>query len=52
MSNRVLTRMRAHELTPEEVEQIRGAGATGTICVGTSLHPHGPIVDQKCDIDL
>lgn len=52
MSNRVLNRTGARDLTPAEVELIQAAGATGTPCVGTSLHPHGPIVDQKCDIDL
>lgn len=52
MSNRVLNRTGARDLTPEEVKQIRGTGATGTGCVGTSIHPNGPIVDQKCDIDL
>lgn len=52
MTNRVLTRTGARELTPAEVKQIRGAGSTGTGCVGTSIHPGGPIVDQKCDIDL
>lgn len=52
MLNRVLNRVGARELTPAETEQIRGAGSTGTGCVGTSLHKGGPIVDQKCDIDL
>lgn len=52
MTNRVLNRTGARLLTPEEAEQIQAAGATGTPCVGTSIHPGGPIVDQKCDIDL
>ncbi|HLJ27762.1 MAG TPA: hypothetical protein VKY85_13710 [Candidatus Angelobacter sp.] len=52
MSNRVLNRVGARELTPAEAEYVVGAGSTGTGCVGTSLHPHGPIIDQKCDIDL
>lgn len=46
MSNRVLTRVGARELTPEEAETI-AAGATG--CRGTSLHKGGPIVDVLCD---
>lgn len=46
MSNRVLTRTGARELTPEEVKQIAGA-QTG--CVGTSLHKNGPVVDVLCD---
>jgi hypothetical protein len=46
MSNRVLTRIGARELTTEEVLQIAG-GTTG--CTGTSLHKNGPIVDVKCD---
>lgn len=52
MSNRVLNRVGARVLTPSEAELIQGASATGTPCVGTSIHPGGPIVDQKCDIDL
>ena len=46
MSNRVLTRVGARELTPEEVQQTRG-GTTG--CFGTSLHKNGPVVDFACD---
>jgi hypothetical protein len=46
MSDRVLNRKGARELTPEEVNYIAGA-QTG--CVGTSLHKGGPIVDVKCD---
>ncbi|HEY6352612.1 MAG TPA: hypothetical protein VI636_24715 [Candidatus Angelobacter sp.] len=49
MMNRVLSRVGARELTPAEIECVVGAG---TGCVGTSLHPHGPIVDQRCDIHL
>jgi hypothetical protein len=47
MSNRVLSRAGARELTHEEVEHVGGA-ATG--CRGTALHPGGPIVDVLCDI--
>ena len=50
MTNRVLNRTGARELTPEEMEQTRGVGGTHTGCVGTSIHKGGPIVDQKCDI--
>jgi hypothetical protein len=46
MSNRVLTRRGARELTPEEVQHVAG-GTTG--CRGTSLHKNGPIVDVECD---
>lgn len=46
MSNRVLNRMGARELTPEEQEYVAG-GTTG--CRGTSLHKNGPIVDVACD---
>ena len=46
MSNRVLTRRGARELTPEEVQHVAG-GTTG--CHGTSLHKNGPIVDVLCD---
>lgn len=46
MSNRVLTRVGARELTPEEQDLING-GTTG--CHGTSLHKNGPIVDVACD---
>lgn len=49
MSNRVLNRAGARELTPDELEQIRGVGSTDTGCTGTSLHKNGPIVDFKCD---
>ncbi|HEY7405378.1 MAG TPA: hypothetical protein VIB39_17765 [Candidatus Angelobacter sp.] len=48
MENRVLSRVGARELTPEEVAQVAGA-TTG--CTGTSLHKGGPIVDVKCDIN-
>ncbi len=41
-SNRVLNRMGARELSPEEVQHVAG-GTTG--CHGTSLHKNGPIVD-------
>jgi hypothetical protein len=44
--NRVLNRMGARELSPEEVQYVAGA-ATG--CHGTSLHKNGPIVDVLCD---
>jgi hypothetical protein len=50
MSNRVLSRVGARELTPEEVQRVAGAISSGTGCVGTSIHPGGPIVDQRCDI--
>ena len=46
MSNRVLTRIGARELKPEEVEHVAG-GTTG--CRGTSLHKNGPVVDVECD---
>jgi hypothetical protein len=46
MSNRVLNRVGARELKPEEVEHVAG-GTTG--CHGTSLHKNGPIVDVLCD---
>ncbi len=46
MSNRVLNRTGARQLTPEEVERVSGA-QTG--CRGTSLHPGGPVVDVLCD---
>ncbi len=49
MSNRVMSRVGARELTPAEVEKVTGAG---TGCVGTSIHPGGPIVDQRCDIQM
>jgi hypothetical protein len=52
MSNRVLSRVGARELTPAEVDRVVGAGPAGTGCVGTALHPHGPIVDQRCDLNL
>ena len=45
-SNRVLNRMGARELSPEEVQHVAG-GTTG--CQGTSLHKNGPIVDVLCD---
>ena len=45
-SNRVLNRMGARELSPEEVQLVAG-GTTG--CQGTSLHKNGPIVDVLCD---
>ncbi len=45
-SNRVLNRMGARELSPEEVQHVAG-GTTG--CHGTSLHKNGPIVDVLCD---
>lgn len=44
--NRVLNRMGARELSPEEVQHVAG-GTTG--CRGTSLHKGGPIVDVLCD---
>jgi hypothetical protein len=46
MSNRVLNRMGARELTTEEVQHVAG-GTTG--CHGTSLHKNGPIIDVLCD---
>jgi hypothetical protein len=46
ISNRVLNRIGARELTPEEVKHVAG-GTTG--CRGTSLHKNGPIVDVECD---
>lgn len=46
MANRVMSRVGARELRPEETEAI-AAGATG--CFGTSLHKNGPIVDFGCD---
>jgi hypothetical protein len=52
MSDRVLNRAGARELTPEEVEEIDGAQTTG-LCVTTTIHPGSgpPITDQKCDVD-
>lgn len=47
MSDRVLNRAGARELTPEEVDRI--AVAQGTGCRGTSLHKNGPIVDVLCE---
>lgn len=41
MTMRVINRMGAHELTPEEVDQVRGAA--GTRIPITSLFP--PVVD-------
>jgi len=46
LSNRVLNRAGARELTREELDHIAG-GTTG--CHGTSLHKNGPIVDVLCD---
>jgi hypothetical protein len=46
MSNRVLSRGGARELTYEEAEKVRG---TDTGCHGTSLHPGGPMVDVLCE---
>jgi hypothetical protein len=46
LSNRVLTRRGARELSPEEVQHTAG-GTTG--CHGMSLHKNGPIVDVACD---
>jgi hypothetical protein len=46
ISNRVLNRMGARELTLAEVQHVAG-GTTG--CHGTSLHKGGPIVDVQCD---
>lgn len=46
MADRILSRVGARELTPEEVQHIAGA-TTG--CFGTSLHKNGPIVDFGCD---
>jgi hypothetical protein len=46
LSNRVLNRAGARELTTEEVQHIAG-GTTG--CQGTSLQKGGPIVDVRCD---
>jgi hypothetical protein len=46
MSNRVLNRLGARELAPEEVQQVIGAD---TGCRGTSIHPNGPVVDILCD---
>jgi hypothetical protein len=52
MSDRVLNRAGARELTPEEVEKIDGAQTTG-LCVTTTIHEGSgpPITDQKCDVD-
>ncbi len=47
MSNRVLNRQGARELTTEEVQHVAGGTTTG--CRGTSLHKNGPIVDVLCD---
>jgi len=47
MLNRVLSRVSARELTPEEVNNVGGGQGTG--CHGTSLHKNGPIVDVACD---
>ena len=46
MSNRVLSRMCARELTPEEIEQTKGA-TTG--CFSTQTRPGGPVDDFGCD---
>lgn len=46
MSNRVLNRRGARELTPEEVEQAKGVG---TGCFSTQTVPGGPIDDFGCD---
>lgn len=43
MSMRVLNRVGAHELTPEEVDLVRGATKTSTHIPITSLFP--PVVD-------
>jgi len=51
MSNRVLNRVGARQLTPEEVDNIAG-GQSGTGCRGTSLHKGGPIVDILCEPNL
>jgi hypothetical protein len=50
MSNRVLSRSGARDLTYEEVQHV--AGAQGTGCRGTALHPGGPIVDVLCEPDF
>lgn len=47
MSNRVLNRKGARDLTPEEIEQAKGAG---TGCFSTSTSPGGPTDDFGCDL--
>lgn len=39
MSNRVISRMGARELTPEEVDRVRGAAGTGCIGVQSAFPP-------------
>lgn len=48
MSDRVLNRVGARELTPEEWDQTTGGGGT-TGCFATSLHKNGPTTDFGCD---
>lgn len=50
MLNRVLSRVGARELTPEEANYVGGGQTTG--CFSTSLHKNGPIVDFGCDPNL
>ena len=47
MSNRVLSRKGARVLTPEEIEQTKGASTTG--CFSTQTRPGGPVDDFGCD---
>ena len=47
MSNRVLNRVGARELTPEEIDRIRGAG---TGCRGTMSH-FGNRIDEDFECD-
>jgi hypothetical protein len=47
VSNRVLNRKGARELTSEEIEQ---AAAAGTGCFSTDTRPGGPVDDFGCDL--
>ena len=44
MSNRVLSRCRARELTVEEVNRISGAGSLGTISSRFTFTGPGPLM--------
>lgn len=48
MSNRVLNRMGARVLTPEEMESVRGVG---TPCQITFSHLHGGGTDEDTQCD-
>lgn len=47
MSMRVLSRVGARELTPEEYDRVNGAGCTGVTNVHVTLNIP-PLVDSDC----